>query len=537
MAHDEMEILRKRAIGWLLAALFVASVLILLLHYAVRQSPMRLYQEAETVSVLGVNSLWRYMDEGKDPSIGKVWTTLNYDASFWKTGCGSFGTEGDSGADNLLKQTNGTLTDIYSYFFRYEFELEEVQAAQIKSIAGELSYKDAVVVYLNGEIIFTGNIPPGGYRTNLEAGASEEREGVCTRQFQITRTDALRNGRNVLSVEIHQGSAKDQEIYFAFRSLTLSEEGVREPDYDIRHLVLSKGRQDDALTVSCVADSEEPYRVEYLEAAAYTGVDAFSKYAAAEYMGCRAVAGKYLHQAELTHLKENTDYVYRMIRVGGSKASEVHGFSTGKNYQAKFTAVALPPDREAWGELLADLGRRADSMDFVAVIAARDGETEDVFFSDSALWQEEPGVFIGAGAPEEAPLLNAVFGSETFSLTDRDITLIGVQEAENAPSYIQSAKRTTKRAWTVVVTDQPGNEEAFLNAGANLVLQRAEEGLRISWSEGGTLCSRQAFCAEVVGRNNRLELTCRGRTGEAEPGGVVIIGDSAGIAAPASTGQ
>lgn len=526
MAHSGIEDLRRQVIKWILVILFAASVGILLLHYAVRKNPAQFQEDPQAVSILGINTLWRYMEEGKDPSIGKVWTTLNYDASFWKTGCGSFGTGENSGADNLLKTTNRTPAGIYSYFFRYEFELEEAQAARIKSITGELSYKDAVVVYLNGETIFTGNIPPGGYKTNLEAGASEEREDVCTRQFRVSRTDALRGGRNVLSVEIHQGSTEGRDIFFAFRSLTLSEDNIREADCDIQHLILTKGQEGDSLVVNYVTGNGDPYQVEYMEAAAYTGTDAFYKYADREYMGCRAVAGSYLHQAELAHLKENTDYIYRMARVGGSKASEVHRFSTGKNYQAKFGVAALPADQAAWRQTLTYLEQAAERTDFVAVIAGQGAEREAVFLSNSVFWREEPGIFIGAGTPEETPLLNAAFGGETFCLTDQDIALVGIQEPENAPSYIRWARQTTKRAWLVVLTDQLGDEsaESFLDAGASLVLQRVETGLRISWKERQELCSHQAVYAEVVGRNNRLELTCRERpSGASMPSDVFII--------------
>lgn len=513
MVHGSAKNLQRRVIGWSLAILFVASAGVLALHYAIRRSPVRFQREAVATNVLGSNIPWRYMDEGKDPSIGKVWTTLNYDASFWKIGCGSFGTGRNTSADNVLKSGSETSADIYSYFFRYEFELEKDQVARIKSITGELSYKDAVVVYLNGEIIFTGNIPPGGYQTNLEAGASEEREDISVRSFQVAQPDALRSGRNVLSVEIHQGGAEGRDIYFAFHSLVLSEDNVRETDEHGRSLVLSKGRRDDSLTVNYVTDSEAPYRVEYMEAAAYHGPDDFSKYAGIAYMGCRAVAGSYLHQVELAHLKENTDYVYRMIRVGAGRGSETHHFSTGKNYQAKFGVVALPDGRASWNETMAGW-QKADGMDFLAVIAgqAQDAEKEDAFLSGSSHWQETPIIFTGTGSSEETPLLNMIFGQENFYLTDRDITVIGIQEPDGAPSYIRQVNQTTKRAWAVVLTNTSGDAEALLDAGASLVFQGTGAGFQVCWKERGKFTSRQASCAEVIGHDNRLELTGYGQS-------------------------
>lgn len=74
--------IRRRTVKAAVIFFFLCSVFILTLDYIVKQNPSWAKREREVFEVLGRNSVWRYMEEGKDPSVGKVWTTLNYDADF-----------------------------------------------------------------------------------------------------------------------------------------------------------------------------------------------------------------------------------------------------------------------------------------------------------------------------------------------------------------------------------------------------------------------------------------------------------------------
>lgn len=508
MARSDIRRLRKAGIKAVLIASFLLSVLILSLYYALSQGPARMRYAAGTVEILNGRAAWRYMEEGKDPSVGKVWTTLNYDASFWRTGCGSFSTSMDSDADNLLQNSNGARGDIYSYFFRHEFEIEEEQAAKVQSMTGELFYKDAVVVYLNGEVLFTGNIPPGGFETNLEAGASEERDGITTSRFQVSDLSALRSGKNVLSVEIHQSDEKGSDIYFAFSALTLSEERAQERNLDTRYLLLTKSEQEDSAVINYVSGQETSCKVEYMESTDYTGIDSLEQYGDTVYMGSRTTAGGCLHRAELTHLKENMDYVYRIVRVGGRASTRVYRFSTGKNYRTSFGVTVLPDGAE-WRDVLRSLQDRGKSVSFFALIGG--DRPEDALLSELPLWQQKPGIYIGTDRGEADSVLDAVFSGENFYCVDQDISVIGIWEGGDtgAAEYIRQVKQTTKRAWIVALAPGCQSVDGLLDAGANLVFRRSEEGgLLVSGKENGEVLSRGADYAEVTGYENRLELKC-----------------------------
>lgn len=497
---------RRRIVKGIVTILFWGSVLILTLNYIIKQNPSWAKKEPEVFEVLSESSVWRYMEEGKDPSVGKVWTTLNYDAGFWKAGYGSFGTDMDYGVNNLLEKKGGEKGDIHSYFFRHEFEVKEEQAEKIGSITGEISYKDAVVIYLNGNIIFTGNIPAGGYETNLEAGASEEREEICSRMFQVTELSSLQAGKNVLSVEVHQSDEKKSDIYFAFPAFSLLEDKVTEPDYDMRHMILTKSERDDELYVNYVSGQEESYRVEYMEAAYYKGEESFARHGATEYMGSRYLENGYLNRVKLKRLKENMDYVYRVIRVGGKEGSEVFRFSTGRNYRAVFGVTAA--SGKEWN-------RKEENINFLAVLGKENdagderGTNADIMLSNSELWRQTPCIYAGAGSLQEETLSGSIFGTDNFYLVERDIMVIGIRNAEEADAieYIQQIRHKTKHKWIVLLNADPGPAEHYFDAGVTAVMQRTEEGkILTSYREEGKIAAAVADYAEVAGYENQLEV-------------------------------
>lgn len=513
--------MRERILKAIIGFLFLGSVLILTLNYMIKQNPSWMKREPEVLEVLKSNSVWRYMEEGKDPSVGKVWTTLNYDASFWKTGYGSFGTDTGFEANNLLERKSGEKDDVYSYFFRHEFEVGEDQLQKINSIIGEITYKDAVVVYLNGSIIFTGNIPAGGFETNLEAGASEERDGICNRKFQVTELSSLQVGKNVLSVEIHQSNNEESEIYFAFPVFSLLENQIAEPDYVMRHLFLTKSGKDDELYVNYVSGEEGAYRVEYMEAAYYTGEEAFARYGDTEYMGSCYLDKSYLNRVKLKRLKENMEYVYRIIRVGGKEATEVFGFSTGKNYKAVFGIAPLPDAKgtggsKEWSSRVND-PEKAENLNFLAVIGKGSGSGEQLkanahmVLENSDIWREIPGVYAGANSQQDETLIGRIFGTDDFYLAERDIAVIVLQDTDepDAAEYIQQVRNETKRKWVVLLKADMGGAETCLDAGTNVVAQRTEEGdILVSYKENGEIYSVRADYAEIAGYENQLEVKC-----------------------------
>ena len=161
-----------------------------------------------------------------------------YDTSRWKEGRGVFAapeSAGAGGAGVVLQAETPEHGEAGTYFFRKEFELDGID--EILSMEGQIRYSDAVIVYLNGEIIFAGNVPAGGYESNQETGTAQASEGVQESYFQVTDLSALRAGRNILAVEVHQEDMEQNDAYFSFQGFRLLGIELEEDEPDIRGLM------------------------------------------------------------------------------------------------------------------------------------------------------------------------------------------------------------------------------------------------------------------------------------------------------------
>lgn len=172
---------------------------------------------------------WRYLDTGQAeaiPADGQDWTLSSYDDSVWKTAAGSFGAKNGELAvmldnrepDNLLTQYYpDSNVDLEAYYFRATFTVPDPKAFEI--LEAQVSYDDAIIVYLNGEEVYSGNVPDGGYDGNMCYGAADALGGPNTDVFDIL-ADRLTAGQNTLAVEVHQQNKSSSDVYFDFCSLS-----------------------------------------------------------------------------------------------------------------------------------------------------------------------------------------------------------------------------------------------------------------------------------------------------------------------------
>lgn len=151
----------------------------------------------------------------------KVGTVIGAQDAAWKQASGIFGV---STAGNGFQNSTVTLnqnapgSSVPAYFFRTTFNIED--ASQIRYIAGNLSYNDAAIVYINGRQVASFNTV--GYASNSAYGAKAAVEDIKHGKFELTDTSALVSGINTLAVEIRQGSANSTDAYFNFGSLIFS---------------------------------------------------------------------------------------------------------------------------------------------------------------------------------------------------------------------------------------------------------------------------------------------------------------------------
>ncbi|MCY3838406.1 MAG: metallophosphoesterase, partial [Gammaproteobacteria bacterium] len=167
-------------------------------------------------TLIAKDSTWRYLDDGSDQ--GTAWREPDFDDSGWSSGAAELGF-GDGGEATSI--TSGHIT----YYFRHEFSA--TNAASVEALAIELLRDDGAVVYLNGTEIHRSNMPEGDIDYQTRASSAVGGGDESTYFPAKVAADALRDGDNVLAVEVHQNSSGSSDVSF---NLGLD---TAQPDSDI----------------------------------------------------------------------------------------------------------------------------------------------------------------------------------------------------------------------------------------------------------------------------------------------------------------
>jgi len=172
-------------------------------------------------------SKWLYLD-GEQPRLHHIedmkWTLPGYDAIHWRYGAGPFGAKDGKLASLAEGFRPSTLFDAYlengenapSFFLRTSFQVEDPSAIHL--LRCKVAYDDALVLFLNGETVFEGNVPEGGFADCYSYGAANPQGDPISAEFPI-RAELLREGENVLAAQLHQSDAHSSDIYFELISL------------------------------------------------------------------------------------------------------------------------------------------------------------------------------------------------------------------------------------------------------------------------------------------------------------------------------
>jgi len=160
---------------------------------------------------------WEYLDDGSDQGIDWRSTTGN-----WVTGTAEFG-YGDGDETTTVRcgsSSDCTLNDITTYF-RRTFIVDD--PSDIDGLRIQLIRDDGAVIYLNGVEIARSNMPDGSITMQTLAFDSAITE-LTWQDIAILSTDALKQGENILAVEIHQWSQTSSDISFDFELVASHED-------------------------------------------------------------------------------------------------------------------------------------------------------------------------------------------------------------------------------------------------------------------------------------------------------------------------
>ncbi len=164
-------------------------------------------------TLVSTGSVWKYNDLGLD--LDTAWREFTFNDSGWFAGPAELGygdaAEGRPEATLVGYGTNASAKYITTYF-RRSFVVTNAEAFTDLTIS--LMRDDGAAVYLNGTNIFISNLPGGAF--NYLTRAPNSIGGADEYTFFSTNVPPawLREGTNVLAVEVHQTLPDSSDISF-----------------------------------------------------------------------------------------------------------------------------------------------------------------------------------------------------------------------------------------------------------------------------------------------------------------------------------
>ncbi|MBS6443076.1 MAG: metallophosphoesterase [Clostridium sp.] len=365
------------------------SALLSLLLVATMAQPLFQTRAAENDVTMDGNVTWSYLDDGSDPAGDSIaagydrtsWTKDDYDISAWKTATGPFGAKkgkindlgGGCTPKTLLTQykADGT-TDIEAFFFRTDVTIPD--ASKVTKISGSVIYDDAATVYVNGVKIagfdddsITGNLQYGG------SNAGDPKTGTISTSDPAALA-AVKDGKNVIAVELHQGRSSSSDIYFDMPTLTF-ETTVSVPVYTQKNISWTVGKDASEINVTWYADVDGTGTLLVAKNSEVSGneMPADAKSFTANGTASNK-SGYYNYQTTATGLSADTTYAYQLVN--GETKSEIRSFTTGGTGAFSFAAAGDPQigasgssvnDTDGWEKTLKLISGNSafDGVDFL----------------------------------------------------------------------------------------------------------------------------------------------------------------------------
>jgi hypothetical protein len=296
-------------------------------------------------SFLGSTTTWKYSDDNTDPAAGGAdrlaWTYAGFDDSAWKSGTSPFGAKNGSPTPDLgsgfpvttvlahyVDPAAATKVAVPTYHLRTTFDVTADQLERIASLRGDVTFDDAVQVFVNGTKV-AGFVDerveavPDARKNLTYAGASAG--NPVNRQFSVP-ADVLRAGVNTLAIGLYNDRAGSSDVYLGLTSLVPVEVSDEEPTTTVSDLVLGIGATEAERNLAWYSDADTVQVAQIAPAGEVVGGvfpdDAISVAAT----GGPSSSGEFYRQAKFTGLEENTAYSYRVGTDGAWSA--VHTFRT-----------------------------------------------------------------------------------------------------------------------------------------------------------------------------------------------------------------
>lgn len=199
--------------------------------YAHRDESGLFFLSSEVTSPMA--STWSYLDSGtaapQNAGITSAdWRNAAFNEAGWKTGVAEFGygetdqattVEDNAALGYVAADTDRYITTYFRRRFSYNGSPELVSSLKVRVVLD-----DGIVVWLNGQRIVKDNMPETWDHLTR---ASNALEGSPPIEITNIPPDALREGENILAVEIHQQSASSSDVSFDMELSVKSIAGAR----------------------------------------------------------------------------------------------------------------------------------------------------------------------------------------------------------------------------------------------------------------------------------------------------------------------
>jgi hypothetical protein len=165
-------------------------------------APLSLY--TESIFAISADKLWGYLDPRQDPPA--AWKDRTFDDSLWTNGPALLGVETSAMPEPLRTQlVLGGIT----YYFRTHFNYTGASGTGVLRFRTILD--DSAIIYLNGVEIRRIRMPAGTADYNTQGAGGAIGEATYEGPFTVCVTN-LRNGDNVIAVEVHQIGTGSSDI-------------------------------------------------------------------------------------------------------------------------------------------------------------------------------------------------------------------------------------------------------------------------------------------------------------------------------------
>jgi len=171
--------------------------------YTIHSSP----QVTGDSTLVPAGATWKYLDDGSNQGTG--WRGNAFNDASWSSGPAQLG-YGDGDEATVVSYGPNANNKYVTTYFRHEFEVADTSI--YSSLTLSVLRDDGAVVYLNGGEVYRTIMPTG--TITYSTPASSAISGADENTFYDTTIDPgnLRNGTNVIAVEIHQANSTSSDI-------------------------------------------------------------------------------------------------------------------------------------------------------------------------------------------------------------------------------------------------------------------------------------------------------------------------------------